>query len=299
MIIAKTIFQMFSLSSFVHLVMIAAQTPTTTQNNFNLWQSDTIVALHLGDSTTPSPAIGNLLNMYLDEFDPMSSRSTYGTVLTKLLISTPSAGSNTVRLSYGIAGASSYIKYEEDGIIQLSQDGRYIVGGGYFNVAAGSTPIASTIRGIVRVYANGFVDTSTAPSGPLYKGGAAAYYSSFHTVASKDGSFFYTCGVGTGAPTYGYHYVAFGGTTSVQVSGTSPQNGYNDARSVLVYNNQLYGGNSNQDTNYAGISTIGTGLPSATLQTSTVFTGMGNAADTYIQSYSPGYGMWNFYFDSP
>ena len=146
-----------------------------------------------------------------------------------------------------------------DHLMSLSANGQYLSVIGY-DVAAGSDyidPVSgpepaymSPNRTIARIDAAGNVDTSTA-------GAFGAPGSLTHGTASVDGSgFWYTTGpaqANSVAPSLGY--VAFGSsTTSILSSNYS-------ARSLTVVDNQLY--SSSSATGTIGISSVGTGIPTA------------------------------------
>jgi hypothetical protein len=151
-----------------------------------------------------------------------------------------------------------------EGVISLSSDGRYASMLGYgtppgvtSNVA---TSVAASVNRIVaRIDANDDVDTSTVLT-------AAFSGNNARSAISVDGSAFWAAGAGSGAGA-GLHYIAFGATGGTQVLSVPAS-----LRASLIFGGRLYGASS--DTPYAGIFTIGDGLPTTSGATATLLPGV-------------------------
>jgi len=142
-----------------------------------------------------------------------------------------------------------------EGFLALSTDGQYLTLGGY-GIAPGTTSVANTAVGTVnrvvgRVNLSGTVDTTTV-LGDAYSG------SNIRSAVSTDGTSIWTAGnggSGLGA-TAGTRYTTVGSTTSIQLNPTTSNN-----RVVNIFDGQLYVSTAS-GTSF-GISTVGTGLPTA------------------------------------
>ncbi|MBL8756197.1 MAG: hypothetical protein JNK15_23080 [Planctomycetes bacterium] len=192
---------------------------------------------------------------FLDEYTPA------GVFVQTIALPTIASGGNRAVTDSGTATSN--------GFISQSVDGRYLLAAGYDAVVgtAGvtSSASASVNRVICRIGLDGVVDSSTA-LGDAYTG------NNFRSVASVDGTSFWTAGTGT-APTPGArHVAALGASTSTQLSST-----VTNLRCINIWNGQLYCSSSSGA--FLGVSTVGTGLPTTTGQTITsITTGTGASA---------------------
>lgn len=211
-----------------------------------------IVVVRVGDGT------GTLSNaaapVYLDEY------TTTGTFVQSVALPTiSSAGNHALTLS---GSASS------EGALTLSADGRYLVLAGY-DAATGVASVSSdsTInRTIARVDASGYIDATTGIlANTAYK------KNNIRGAVSVDGTQFWCAGNGF-SNTGGTYYLPLGSFTNsaVQVS-TSPAN----SRTVNIFNNQLY--ISSASSTFHGISSVGTGVPTTSGQTTTILPGFATA----------------------
>lgn len=92
----------------------------------------------------------------------------------------------------------------------------------------------------------------------------------FGAAITVDGSAFWTSGFGTGT-SGGVHYIPFGNTSgSTQISTT-----VTNTRYLSIFNGQLY------VTSGSGLNTVGTGSPTTSGQTITLFSPTGNAGNSY------------------
>jgi len=207
-----------------------------------------LVVLRVGDG---SAALSNASTaIFLDEYNLS------GTLVQSVAI--PTSGENVLTN----AGTAT-----SEGMITLSPNGYYLALAGY-NIAPGTAAIASstsstTNRKILKVdNARNFTSllSSTAYSRNNIRG------------VVTNGSDYWASGYGSTAGTNGVQY--FGTGTAGQVSSTST-----NIRAINIFNNQLYY-SSAASTGY-GIFQVGTGLPSATSQTSTLMINTGSSTGCY------------------
>lgn len=156
-----------------------------------------------------------------------------------------------------------------EGALTLSADGHYLVLAGYAatpgtaNVAASKAVDVNRVVG--RVNASLEIDTSTRINNAYSE-------DSVRGATSMDGTSFWLAGTSGGtSPTGGVQYVALGGTASTQISAAP-----NNVRLVNIFNGQLYA--TAATTGAYGVSTVGTGLPTTTGQTSLQLPGMPSVA---------------------
>ncbi len=193
---------------------------------------------------------------FLDEYTPS------GGFVQTIALPTTVVGGNRACTDSGTSSSH--------GFVTQSVDGRYLLAAGY-DAAVGTLSVAgsaaaSVNRVICRIGLDGSIDSSTAL-------GDAYTANSFRSVASVDGTSFWTSGTGT-VPTPGVRFVAnLGATTSTQLSGT-----VTNLRCVNIYNGQLYC--SSASGAFLGISSVGTGLPTTSGQTITSMT-TGTGASAY------------------
>jgi hypothetical protein len=156
-----------------------------------------------------------------------------------------------------------------ESFMHLSTNGQFLVMGGYAVTPNTASPDATTAARVVgRVAINNFtstgIDTTTALTDAYMNG-----TNSFRSVASTDGTNFWLGGTGD-ASASGIRYTTLGSTTSTQLSST-PTN----ARVANIFNDatnqpQLFLGSGSSP--FVGVSTVGTGLPTTTGQTTTLLT---------------------------
>ncbi|MFG2045674.1 PxKF domain-containing protein [Dactylosporangium sp. NPDC048998] len=193
---------------------------------------------------------------------PMSS---VGAVGTPIPLPTAASGSN---FPFALSGTAT-----SEGALALSGDGRYLTLAGYATTpgtgsvaSTTTTPTAPTVpRVVARIDGNGAVDTSTrltdAFSGNNVRG-----------AATNDGTGFWVTGAGgSNTPKAGMVQVPLGGSTSTPIV-TS----INAARVPQTIDGNLY--LSTDKTTPAGVSRIGTGLPTSGAQ---ALTSLAGPADPY------------------
>lgn len=199
------------------------------------------LAIYRFGNGTEDLASGNAVSAFIDEYSPA------GTLVQSIPL--PTSGANALTT----AGMGS-----RDGIIQLSQNGKSIVVGGYRTDAGSPDPISSNSpKAIGVIGVNGVPDTTTSFSNLLQ-------FSPIRSVASYDGTSFYASG---DLSTNSAVYVPYGASATAAVV----QSG--NWRTVHVENGQLYAVSGS--TGFRGISTVGSGLPT-TSQSFTVITNENN-----------------------
>jgi hypothetical protein len=222
-----------------------AQTPFTIGN---------IVVVRVGDggaalSTASAPC-------FLDEY------TTSGTFVQTIALPTVASGSN---LPFSSSGSLS-----SEGFLNVSENGIYLLLGGYGETPGVSGAVARTDSTVVpRVIAvvdiAGNVDTSTALTDAYSSTGSSN--SPLRSVLSTDGSQFWTSGTGQVFASAGMRYVAnVGATTSVQLNGASTNN-----RAASMFLGQLY--TTTASGANIGVNTVGTGLPTTAGQPVTLLNG--------------------------
>lgn len=152
------------------------------------------------------------------------------------------------------------------GHLSRSTDGQYLLLGGYAAVPGTEDLRATSAGTIPRVIgrirlSDGNVDTSTGLT-DAYSGGTTN--ADFRSVVSTDGTKFWTFGTGSSSGVSGARYVAsVGVSTSTQLSST-PTN----VRIGRIFDGQLY--ETNATGANIGVNSIGTGLPTAGGQATTL-----------------------------
>ena len=182
-----------------------------------------------------------------------------GTLVQTILMPTAVDGANRRLTNSGTATSEAHLT--------RSTNGQFFVLGGY-DAAPGTTGVvattsAATNRVIARISTAGVVDTTTALTD--------AYNSNnIRSVATDDGTRFWTAGNASGTAG-GVRFVAsLGATTSTQLA-TTPTN----IRTVNVFGGQLY--TSSATGTFQGVSTVGTGLPTTAGQSLTALAGFPTA----------------------
>jgi hypothetical protein len=179
-----------------------------------------------------------------------------------------------------IAGTAS------QGFLTQSVDGNYLVVTGYgANPYTGLITFTTSVafpRVIARVALSGAIDATTALS-DAYSGGGGLP-GDFLSAATVDGSAFWMSGNGIASWNRGVCYTTLGATTSVQLT-TTPS----FARIADVTNGQLHV--SSWSTPFVGVDTVGTGLPTAPGQTTTLLSGLPGSDASALP--------WDFWFADP
>ncbi len=201
-----------------------------------------LVVLRVGDGTSTLTS-GTGASVNLLEFTTVRSAQT-ATSTTSI----PSTGGNSLTLSGGST---------TEGILGRSDDGRYLLIGGYRQNAGSS--INNVERVIGRVDMNRNVDTTTSVTAATSFNGT----SSIRSVASTDGTSYYLGGEG-GNSARGIVYVSSHGVSGQ--SGTAIFNG--NHRQVQVIGGQLHmstGAGSGSAANYvSGLGRSNVALPTTT-----------------------------------
>ncbi len=206
-----------------------------------------LLVSRVGDGVAPLTSAAQA--RFLDEYTPA------GVFVQTIALPTAVSGSNRELTDSGTATSN--------GFLSQSADGRYIVTAGYGAIpgtagVTGSTS-AAVNRVIARIGLDGSVDTSTALT-DAYSG------NNFRSVATVDGSSFWTGGTGTAATTGARYVASLGATTSTQLSTT-----VTNLRVVNLQNGQLY--TSSMSGTFLGVASVGNGLPVASGETITLLPG--------------------------
>lgn len=228
----------FALFAALGLVAIsAALSAPITAGNFVMTRVGTGAAALSNASTA----------VFLDEYTPS------GTFVQSIAVSTAASGAN---LALTMSGTST-----AEGGLTISPDGRYVSFTGY-NAAPGVASISGTasastnrVVGILDL-TTGTVDTST--------GLTDAYSTNSIRAAVVSGNNIWTAGTGTNP---GARYTTLGTVgTSTQLSTT-----VTNLRRIEIFNGQLYV--SSASGAFLGVSTVGTGTPTTSGQTTTLLPG--------------------------
>lgn len=162
-------------------------------------------------------------------------------------ISVPSTGGGALTISFTATS---------EGALSRSQTGQYLGFTGYRTGTNGS----GTDRVIARVGNDAVVNTSSAiPNSEGYTGNNIR-----GAVFSNDGGRFWTSGTGGGGGTRTNTYGATSGSIQVSTSVTN-------TRVVNIFNGQLY--LASASGTFQGVSSVGTGLPTTTGNTTTILPG--------------------------
>lgn len=194
-----------------------------------------LVVVRLGDGSAFTT--GQAAPVFLDEY------TTTGTLVQSIAMPTLATGSGNRALTIGNSAAS-------EGFLARSADGSYLTLGGY-NAAPGTAGVSSSAsaavnRVIGRVDATGAYDTSTAFS-DAFSG------ASIRSVVSDNGTNFWATG-GNG----GVRSTSLGAAVTTQITSAT---GTTNTRVVNIFNGQLY--MSTASSPFIGVSSIGSGLPTA------------------------------------
>jgi hypothetical protein len=208
-----------------------------------------------------------------------------GTPLTTIAMPTAASGSN---LPLTFSGSAT-----SEGFISLSGDGNYLMVGGY-GVAPGTAAVPATASATVpRVVgritiSSATIDTTTGLTDAY--SGTTGNNSPMRSVASTNGIDIWTAGTGqnvNAVSTAGVRYTTLGSTTSTQVSPGPPTN----TRVVDIVNGQLYV--SSASGAFQGPSTVGTGTPTTSGETTTLLAGFPTASGP---APNPTHSMYDYWF---
>jgi predicted extracellular nuclease len=211
------------------LVALTAATPAAAA----AFTEGDVVVLRIGDGA--GALSGAAAPVFLDEYTPA------GGLVQSVPVPTATVGDDRRLTNSGSATS--------EGALSLSADGRWLTFGGY-DAAPGTATVAGTTsaatnRVVARAGADGLIDTSTA-LGDAYSGG------NIRAVTTDDGSRYWTAGA-----TGGVRFATAGAATSTSITGGAPGN----VRAVGIAGGQLYAGSASSP--FAGVSAVGTGLPTA------------------------------------
>jgi hypothetical protein len=202
-----------------------------------------LVVVRVGDGSAALSSAATAT--FLDEYTPA------GVFVQSIPLPTALSGLNQPLTLSGSATS--------EGFLSLSQNGLYLMMGGYNAVpgTAGVTTANPTTvpRGIARISLNGTIDTTTSLT-DAYNG------SNIRSVTSTDGINFWTGGnggSGLGA-TAGTRYTTLGSTTSTGLHSTTT-----NVRVVNLFNGQLYADSASGT--FLGVGTVGSGTPTTSGQT--------------------------------
>ena len=221
--------------------------------NAQLFTPGNLVLSRTGDGATALSGIATAV--FLDQFN-----ATDGSKGSSLALPTTASGSNHRVTNSGSATSN--------GLLNLSTNGQYLLYGGY-DAALGTTGVATTAsatvnRVVARVDGTGNINSTTALTD-------ANDGNNFRSVASVDGSTFYTGGAGSTTGTNSaVRYATLGATTSTPIS-SNATGSLTNVRDISIQNNQLYA--SSASSTYFGVSTIGSGTPTTSGQPTTLLTG--------------------------
>lgn len=200
-----------------------------------------------------SAALTNAANpVFLSEY------TTAGSLVRSLALPTAASGANR---RFSVSGSAT-----SEGHLSRSTDGRFLVIGGY-DAAIGTASVVSTSsannpRVVARVGFDDAIDTSTAL-------GDAYSANNIRSVFTTDGNDLWTAG--TASSGGGVRHTTLGSVTSTQLSTT-----ITNIRVVNIFNGQLYVSSSTGA--FQGVSTVGSGTPTASGETITLLPGMPTAS---------------------
>jgi hypothetical protein len=216
-----------------------------------------LVALRMGDGTAAPTSAATA--EFLDEFKTDGTPVNVGnTTASGNPLPTATSGANVKITDSGTATSA--------GLLTRSTDGQYLVIVGYDSTVGTSGVVASAADRVVgRVDAFGNINSTTH-----FADGYTA--NNLRSATSVDGTAFWTSG--TAASNGGVRYVLLGGTTTTSISAT-PSN----VRAIGIFGNQLY--SSSASAGFIGVSTVGSGVPTTTGQSSTLISATGNGANEY------------------
>jgi hypothetical protein len=198
--------------------------------------------------------------------------------LAQTVISFPSSGSDQQNDSGSSTSNGCLNFYNPDPSTQTQQ---LSVPG--YNSAAGVTSVASTntkVNSILGMSGTVVTRTLFPTGGPSGTPPSPFSGNNFRSSIATSGSTFYSVGTSSGSPVTGGAWY-FNGTAFTQVSSTASGQTTN-MRNVEIYNNQLYTSSASSGT---GVWAIGSGLPTAAGQTSTLVINTGAGPGTSASPY--------------
>jgi hypothetical protein len=231
----------------------------------------------VGSASAGAFTIGNLLvSRYGNGTTPLSSAATNVAIqeyartagAAVQTISFPGTGADQVTDS-GTATSNGYINV---------YNGFVTVPG--YNSAAGTASIASlnTKVGTVLDGTGNVVSRTLFPTGGATGTPPSPFAgNNFRSMIATGANTFYATGTSSGSPITGGAWY-YNGSSFTQVSDTTTGQPTN-LRNVEIYNNQLYV--SSGTGSFIGISSIGSGLPTASGQTASLQINMGTGASPY------------------
>lgn len=212
--------------------------PTLASAGTSNFTAGNFVAVRAGDGTAALVNTGNAV--FLDEITPT------GTPVRSLPLPTTASGNQRQCILSGTATS--------EGMITRSEDGTKLVLGCYGRDLGGTGSLASTTaaavnRVVALIGADGSIDTSTALA-DAHSG------NNFRSVASQDGSSFYTAGGSEGV-----RLSLLGASTSSVISSATANGNLTNLRNLGIWSGNLFVTNAS-GTN-ARLQQVGTGLPTA------------------------------------
>jgi hypothetical protein len=207
---------------------------------------NSLIVARVGDGSAALSSAATAL--FLDEY------TTLGTLIQTIALPTAVSGANNILTIQGTATS--------EGFLQLAANGQYLTLAGYNATTGTATPSSSTAAVVNRVVGlvglSGSVDTSTT----VNSGTLGATRSA--TTANGTGFWVSTASAGV-------NYIPFGVTAAATQLSTTPSN----TRVTRDIAGQLYV--SSASGVFQGPSTIGTGLPTTSGQTTTLLNGFPTA----------------------
>ncbi len=192
--------------------------------------------------------------VFLDEYTTAAGQTA---PVQSIAMPTAVSGSNKRLVA---AGSST-----SEGLMTRSVDGNYLVLAGYDadvgTAAVAATTSAATNRVIGRIDKNGAIDTTTALTDAISGGNPRG-------ATSTNGTDLWLSGTSSGG---GIRYATLGATTSTSLT-TSPTN----FRATNIFSGQLY--TTSASGAFQGVSTVGTGTPTTSGQTTTILPGFPTAS---------------------
>ncbi|WP_198174754.1 beta strand repeat-containing protein [Spirosoma arboris] len=215
-----------------------------------------LVVTQIGDGSATPTSAANPVNLV--EYTPA------GSVVNTLPLPTAVAGSNR-RLT--VSGSAS-----SEGILKLSADGRYLTMVGYdADVAtAGVASSGSFDRVVALIDNNRSINTTT-----VLPQSAAYNTNNIRSAVSSDGTAIWTAGTASTNSRGGVRATTLGATDG----GTQVSSTVTNIRVVGIFNSQLYV--STSSSTFLGVSSVGTGLPTSSGNTTTLVVNAGSGSNTY------------------
>jgi hypothetical protein len=187
----------------------------------------------------------------------LAEYSPTGTLVQSIAMPTTASGPNAIFTDSGSAGS--------DGLLTLSPNGEYLALAGYdATVGASSVVSSGSNRTVAIVNGAGQVDTSTVLSG--------ISGNNIRSAVTTDGNSIWISGTASGL---GVDYTTDGTVgTPVELSASNTEE-------VSVYNSQLYASSQHAFE----LATVGTGLPTSSLQAETALPGLNSTSSNIYEFY--------------